>query len=83
VDDPKTLQLTFANRVIRQFVDHLVGADMIVEPRDYMVIRLLFRKGGGTWLDILHGNITHLSFLEKLIASWGKLPGRKRESEDG
>lgn len=83
VDDPKALPLVFANQVIRQFVDHLVGADTVVEPRDYMVLRMLFRKGGGTWQNLADGDITHLLFLEKLVTSWGKLPGRKKEIEDG
>jgi len=82
LDDSPKPPLVLANRVIRQFVDHLVGADVIIEPRDYLILRLIFRKLGGSWWGLFHGNVTQLVLLEQIITNWGKRPDRKREQED-
>ncbi len=82
MDDPATPPLVFANRVIRLFADHLLGADILVEPRDYQIMRLIYRKLGGKWVDLMEGNIVQMVLLEKIVTRWGKQPNRKRQTED-
>ena len=72
MDSPKNPPLVFANRIIRQFVDHLLGSDRQVSQRDFQVIRLVFRRGGGAWEDLYGGDVKHLVLLENVIKSWGK-----------
>jgi len=72
----------FSNRVIRQFADHLLGADLIINPEDFMLLRLVFRKGGGSWEKLFRGDIQQLTFLERIISKWGQSPDRKREPKD-
>lgn len=76
MDTPTSPPLVFANRVIKQFVDHLVGGKEL-SNKDYQVIRLIFRKGGGSWSELVNGNIQHLLLLEKVVTVWGKLPAQK------
>lgn len=71
MDDAPAVPLVFAERVIRQFVDHLLGGGT-VRPRDYMVMRLVFRKLGGSWDKIVHGDIEQITMLEKVVTNWGK-----------
>jgi hypothetical protein len=82
LEEPKDPPIVFANRVIRQFADHLLGNDLIIEPKDFMVIRVVFRKLGGNWVDLIQGNIKQLEVLERVLTNWGKVPGRKRKSPD-
>lgn len=82
MDDQPKPPLVFANRVIRQFVDHLVGPDVIIEPRDYQILRLIFRKLGGNWWDLIHGSIAQATLIEQVVVNWGQRPDRKREKED-
>ncbi len=78
-DDPKPKHLVFANRLIREFVDHLLGDDMIVLPADFTTIRVAFRSSGGSWEQFHLGDIKQINLLSKLIAGWGNLPNRVRE----
>jgi hypothetical protein len=82
LDTPKDPPSIFANRIIRQIADHLLGEDLIIEPKDFMILRLVYRRLGGTWDGLIHGNGKYLQILEKTITNWGKMPGRKRESPD-
>lgn len=82
MDDAPTVPLVFANRVIRQFADHL-GITQTLHPRDYMIIRLVFRKLGGQWESFIHGDIKQITTLEKVITNWGKVkkPDEPEEEE--
>lgn len=82
MDEARPLQKEFANRVIRQFADHLLGTDLIIEPKDYLVLRLIYRKLGGSWLPFFQGDIKAVTLLENVITGWGKMPNRKRETSD-
>lgn len=82
MDNPPSVPLVFANRVIRQFADHLLGADLVIEPKDFMILRLTFRKCGGQWLSVVQGDIRHTVLLEKVVTAWGKRPERKRDKGD-
>ena len=81
MDPVKKPPVVFADRVIRMFVDHSLGSDVVIEPRDFQVIRVVFRHCQGVWEKILSGDIVHTCLLERIITNWGKQPGRKRRSE--
>jgi hypothetical protein len=71
----------FANKVIMQFVQHILADDMIVEPDDFMTIRLVFKWAGGSWDALANGDVVMLELLQKIIGAWGKMPGRKKDSD--
>lgn len=81
LDDSPNPPLHFANRLVRQFADNLVGQDVVTLPNDYTVIRNAFRSAGGSWEKVVHGDINHTRLLEKLILAWGKQPSRVRKTE--
>jgi len=83
MDDPRPLPLEFANRVIRQFLDHLLGTDLIAKPKDLLKLRVLFRHLGGNWEQLQLGDIKQLLLLEKLLSKWGQSKDREREPKDG
>lgn len=57
--------------MIRQFADHLLGGGLI-RPKDYAVIRLVYRKRGGNWEAFTQGDIDQVTLLEKVVTNWGK-----------
>lgn len=69
MDDAPLVPLVFANRVIRQFADHLLGG-VTIKPKDYAVMRLVFRKMGGNWEALVHGDVNQLTLLEKVVTRW-------------
>jgi hypothetical protein len=81
MDDVAWAPKVFANKVILQFVQHILGEDLVVEPEDYLVIRLVFRWCSGSWDELANGNVTMLELLQKIITGWGKMPGRKHEGD--
>lgn len=79
-DTPKP-PLVFANRVIRQLVDHALGDDCVLLPKDYMLIRTAFRWYKGSWEMLFQGDMAHNRLLANIIANWGKLPERQRRTD--
>lgn len=72
----------FANNVLQQVCTHMLADDIIVEPDDFMAMRVAFRKLGGLWVEIALGHIVHLELLKKVVTAWGQMPGRKHRAED-
>lgn len=81
MDDRPVHPLVFANHVIHQLVEHMVGEDVVIEPEDYTVLRVVFRKCGGQWHEITQGNLVHLELLKKIVSAWGRMPQRIREGD--
>ncbi len=71
LDAPNDLQIIFANRVIRQFADNMLGAETKIEGPDFRLIRVVFRHLGGSWASLMNGDIKQLTLLEALIRGWG------------
>lgn len=71
MDDAPSVPLVFANRVIRQFADHLLGS-IPIKPRDFTLMRLVFRAVGGNWDKFIHGDIDQITTLENIVTRWGK-----------
>jgi hypothetical protein len=72
----------FANNVLQQVASHMLADDIVVEPDDFMAMRVAFRSLGGTWTEVASGNIVHLELLKKVVTAWGNMPGRKHRSEE-
>jgi hypothetical protein len=81
MDDLPWTPKVFANKVILQFVQHILSDDMVIEPEDYMVLRLVYQKAGGSWDQLASGDVVMLGLLQKIISAWGKLPDRKHDSD--
>jgi len=73
--------LLFGNRIIKQLVDHMLGDELVVEDRDFNVMRLVFRQQGGSWERLLNGDPVQNELLKTVVTTWGKMPGRKQEPE--
>lgn len=59
-------------KVIRTYVDHLLGSQYLLGPQDYWVIRRAFKIAGGRWEAIIRGSLPHNTILEEIIKVWGK-----------
>jgi len=81
VYDPKKHPLVFANDVIRQTANHVVDDKVLILPQDYTALRVVFRKLGGSWASLADGDINQARLLAEIVKKWGKMPGRKHESE--
>jgi len=64
-------------------VDHLVDEKMIIQPKDYTAMRVVFRKLKGSWQSLHDGDITANRLLAQVVTSWGNMPGREKETETG
>lgn len=72
MDDPTSLPPIFANRVIRQFADHMLGPETEISEEDFRTIRVVFRYCGGSWVALMGGAIQQLTLLERIITLWGQ-----------
>jgi hypothetical protein len=76
-DKPKV----FANRVVKQLVQHTVAEDMVITNDDYLAIRKVFRQCGGSWANLASGDQIQIELLKTIVSNWGKMPGRVKESD--
>jgi hypothetical protein len=81
MDEPQP-PIYFANHVIQQFVGHLFGDTLLVEAKDYMALRLVFRKLGGSWEQLQLGDIQQMDLLKKVVTAWGQMPDRKKQDAE-
>jgi hypothetical protein len=72
----------FANRVIKQLIQHMFADSLKIESEDYDSIRVTFRKLDGRWEDFLLGDPEQLEKLQNVIKAWAALPDRKQKGED-
>ncbi len=72
--EEKQPPLEFSNQVISMFAENILGVkDM--EDRDYSAIRVTFRKLGGSWFELCHGDVEQLDLLIQTIKAWKKHQG--------
>lgn len=81
LDPAEKPPLIFANRIIRQLTDHMVGEDVALEDKDFEVIRVVFRWCQGSWEKFLGGNPVHTELLKKIVTAWSNTPNRKEKPE--
>jgi len=73
--------LIFGNKVIQQMIKHVVSEDTVIEPRDYLALRDVFRKCNGSWEKLASGDQIHIELLKKIVTEWGKMPNRRKKSD--
>jgi hypothetical protein len=83
MDDKPKPPLVFANHVLKQMIEHSFGGDIIIKQADYSALRVAFRSAGGSWQEIGHGNMAHISLLGKFVSAWGNMPERERTGDQG
>lgn len=83
MNDKPTPPLVFANHVLKQMIEHLLGEDIIIKHDDYTAIRTAFRFAKGSWDEVVHGNIQQIELLSKFISAWGNMPERERTGDQG
>ena len=71
----------FANRLIRQLVDHMFGPDTSLVHADYMTLRTAFRSMGGEWAQVSLGSPAHLEKIKQVVTAWGQDPKRQNKSQ--
>lgn len=79
--DERKAPLLFADRIIRQLVDHMFAEDLVVEPQDYAAIRQVFKWCDGSWERFGSGDMGQNKLLSTIVVGWGKMPGRKHDME--
>lgn len=81
MDDFESPPRVFANHVIKQLVQHLLGDDMVIDYEDFLALRTVFRWCGGSWGALGNGDVVHLQLLQQLVSAWGNMPDRVRSSD--
>lgn len=80
MDSPKPQVL--ANKLIHQLVTHTVNEDLLISGRDYMTMRVVFRRCGGSWSKVLSGDLLHLELLKMIVLAWGAMPEQARAMKE-
>lgn len=81
-DESPNPPLLFANQLIVQFVQHMLGGDVVIEANDFTVIRVAFRKIGGSWEDLVGGDLQQVELLKKVVTTWGtKFKHKSKDDE--
>jgi hypothetical protein len=69
-----------ANRVIHQLVQHTVSENLTPSAMDYMVMRIAFRKIGGSWEALFAGDQKQMNLLKFVVGSWGQMPSQVQDA---
>jgi hypothetical protein len=81
MDDFKPPPKIFANHVVRQMVDHMMGEGVLLDPSDYMVLRTAFRTLGGVWRSVSDGDLEHLDKLKNVVTTWAQMRQPRKEGD--
>lgn len=71
----------FANRIIRQLVDHSSSPEMTCTEADFNDMRAVFRQYKGGWERVWNGDPQHLDILKRVVQVWCSMPNRKQDVE--
>ena len=82
MDDFKPPPMLFANHVIRQMADHMLGQGLLLAAKDYLVVRTAFRSMGGLWDAVGDGDIAHLDKLKNVVTAWAAEAQPKSEGDE-
>lgn len=62
----------FYQKVIRMYVDHLLGPAYVLGSQDYGQINRAFKEKGGSWEAVAMGSLEQNELLENLVKAWGE-----------
>ena len=68
-----------ANKVLLQMIQHSVSEKLAPSWEDFMALRVVFRRCGGSWRDLLEGDHQQLDLLRTIVVAWGHMPARQLE----
>lgn len=71
-DDSEPPPLVFANQVIQMLGNHLLGEEAKLTHQAYRQVRLVFRKLGGSWVEVCGGSPKHMNLLIECVKAWGE-----------
>jgi hypothetical protein len=77
MEPSETPPLVFAHQVIKQFVNNVVG-EANIDTRGYRVIRLVFRKLGGSWYELCMGSPRDTDLLIQAVRAWGEAKSKSK-----
>lgn len=77
MEPSETPPLVFAHQVIKQFVNNVVG-EVDIDTRGYRVIRLVFRKLGGSWYELCMGSPRDTDLLIQAVRAWGEAKSKSK-----
>jgi len=72
----------FANHVLKQLVQHMLGEECVIHRDDFVAMRVVFRRCGGSWVRVESGDLSHIDLLKKIVTGWGMLPDRAAEAKE-
>lgn len=70
--EEKEHPLAFSERILRQCVDHAFGVEKARTDKDLKLMRLVFRREGGSWEKLMRGDQKQLKLLGDIVVAWGK-----------
>lgn len=71
MDESKPPPIVFANQVVQMFANHLLGDKAKLNRQAYGLIRVVFRRLGGSWFELCQGNPQHTQLLLESVKAWG------------
>lgn len=75
-DDAPDPPLVFADQIIEMLVGHLFGDSLEIDARECTIIRLAFRRLGGSWFDVCLGSPRNTDLLIGTVKAWGATKNR-------
>ena len=78
MDDRPKPPRVFANKVIKQLIEHMFADGFKVKAQDYDSIRVVFRHLGGSWDELGLGSMRHFQLLQQVVTGWSQLPHEKK-----
>lgn len=79
-DSTKT-PLVFSEQAIRRLVTNQSSDETMILPNDYQVMRVVFRKRGGSWEGVTQGDVAQIQLLASVVKTWAKLRQKQRKVE--
>ena len=80
MDDKKKEPLLFANRAIVQFAKGALDDGRDLTAQDCTLIRVTFRKLGGSWEALALGDSKALGILSQAVKAWVKIQTKQKTS---
>ena len=81
MSDDRPEPRVFANKVLNILIRNSSGEEFVLTRDDYMALRVVFRRCGGSWGQISSGNQNHVGLLQEIVKAWCTMPERERQLE--
>ncbi len=61
------IEETISYKIVRQIINHLYSSEVELSDELFLFIYRLFNKKGGSWVQLIDGDIENFTLLEELI----------------